>query len=142
MASSEKAFDKEFRDALKSFGAHTFKCSSVFGSGFPDNYSCLNGTSLWTELKFMKEPPALGTTNLQIGLTPLQRKFIREEQEAGGRAGWCLCVKMKIGLWNYYSGGNSRVLSVSQNDFVTSRKGGEQLDVKKIIAAIISDQGT
>lgn len=55
------------------------------GSGTPDVYGCLQGTSFWLELKALALPK--NERRVSIGLSPAQISWLYNHYRAGGRSG-------------------------------------------------------
>ena len=75
----EADFKKLVRKRLNAEGAFVFTTSDSSRRGVPDLYVCIDGISVWLELKYHKEGE-----KLKHELTPLQSVFLAEVERAGG----------------------------------------------------------
>lgn len=127
MANSERTFQTELLALMRQQGWHAFKITTSFASGVPDLYvKAPLYCAMWIELKFMKYPG-------KISLTPVQRKFMRDEQRAGGRAGWAVCVDGHA----LYANNNPEVISLGPKDLIQERGHGEVWNINTLLEAII-----
>jgi len=90
----EKWFQKRILMAAEEENCHAFKNTEMFAMGRPDLYikHPKFGSGVWVELKFS---PALAKGGIPINMTPLQRRFLEKEQEAGGKSMWIVGVPSK-----------------------------------------------
>jgi hypothetical protein len=102
MANSESTFRTELVDEMKKANWHVVTIGkSPFMIGVPDLYIHVpDMQGLWLELKYER---ATRTGQVPVKLSPFQRKFLRDEQKAGGYAGWAVCVQDGM-LWNLFAG--------------------------------------
>lgn len=75
----EADFKKLVRKRLNAEGAFVFTTSDSSRRGVPDLYVCIDGISVWLELKYHKEED-----KLKHELTPLQSVFLSDVENAGG----------------------------------------------------------
>lgn len=144
MANSEKAFKKALVTELREYNRHVY-CTRDFGNGIPDLYVRAH-QGVWIELKFAigyKRPDKI---EMPLKLSALQRKFIRDEQKAGGYAGWMLCVKdwsfehVKSNTnWLVFTGIDANVESVLIDEYTWARGRGEQWGANYLVDKIISE---
>lgn len=135
MAARESDFHRELIKGLNGIGSHSFKASDRSKAGVPDVYSCVpDFGSWWIECKF-EIMPKMQKTLININLSELQSRFIKNEIKSGGNAGWAVCVKMNR-TWFYYVGVDWRARQISQDKYVFHRKAGQELDVKVLMNAL------
>lgn len=122
MAQRESDFQTELLHQMKAAGWHAFKAAKITMGGVPDIYAnAPHRISVWIELKYNNK-------NLALGLTELQRAFMRREQKVGGKAGWVMLYKGP----NYesmYAGHDHSRLVCTPGDLVQTRKRGEKWDL-------------
>lgn len=83
--------------AVKLAGGFGFKSSNAYTVGVADlSLQLPPYPHMFLEIKFLRG--LRRSCRYPVALTPHQRKFIREVQEAGGVAGWLLAVEVKKGL--------------------------------------------
>lgn len=123
MASNESVFQTSLLKEFRKNKYHAIKISDRFHHGIADLY-VRRYDSVWIELKYLIAPK-LKETLLQVNLTQNQRLFIRKEQEAGGNAGWALCVKYGPSLWKIFVGADWKTESIGQDEFLVERAKGE-----------------
>jgi hypothetical protein len=131
MANSERSFQTELLIEMRRQGWHCFKITTPFMIGVPDLYiKAALRPPVWLELKYMKSPG-------KVDLTPLQRKFMRDENKVGGRAGWAVCVEGG----HLYVGANPDIISLSDHNslyLLQHRERGEAWNVQAILERIIN----
>ncbi len=74
----EKGFKGLIKKSLKKKGFFCFCPFETYRAGVPDVYACLNGMSVWLELKYSD------SETLSHPLTPQQAIFLREINDKGG----------------------------------------------------------
>lgn len=142
---NELHFQKHLVDAANELGGHAYKCSHQFTVGVVDlsvklrafphvfmeckRHSWLNGAK-------------------EAGLTPHQRKFMREYREAGGITGWCTYAptKGKRDWYDIYASADigsitSDVRVVFNFTNVYRRPRGEPWPIEWIIKQIVNQSG-
>lgn len=142
MANSEEDFHKEYRQAISRAykKAHTVKISDRFIAGISDIFHTIPGMgSSWVELKFERRKRTQAAVDLKfpVGLTPLQRNFLRASHAAGGNGGWALCIKgMDDRFWYYFAGNHPDQEVISMSNCATKRAYGEPLDIDALLERI------
>lgn len=136
MASCERDVYGEFRvNYLAQLSGRCIKINDRHIKGISDLYTCCQDFgSTWIEVKFLLLPKTPGFP-LRLALTELQRKWIADEQAAGGKAGWLLCVKREKD-WIYYASSDSTVERVAQDSDHVVRSRGKSLDVRRLMEMI------
>lgn len=131
MANTEAQFRQEILNECKRIKcAHVFSVSDRFQSGRPDLYiKHPEFPPVWLELKFVRTQGTQDEARRKFGyplrLTQLQRKFIADEQKAGGHAGWALCVKEGTSCWVLYASSDAEAKRAMKGDLVQCRFKGE-----------------
>lgn len=131
MANTEAQFRQEIIAACRGIKyAHVFSVSDRFQSGRPDLYiKHPEFPPVWLELKFVRtqgpQDDQRRKTGYPLRLTQLQRKFIADEQKAGGHAGWALCVKEGASAWVVYASSDAEAKRAMKSDMVQCRFKGE-----------------
>lgn len=133
---TESAFQKRMLDAFhqEHEKTHAWKAARMWAvmAGLPDLYvKHPNYPAVWIELKV--------TGGVELKLSPLQRHFIKREQQAGGHAGWCV-LSQKGEYYTIYAGSDTTLLSIPSGTFCTVSKqsgGPLRLDVTKILERMI-----
>lgn len=129
MANSERSFQTELLIAMRRQGFHAFKITTPFMVGVPDLYvKAWLRPPVWIELKYIKSPTG------KVELTPLQRKFMRDEHKVGGRAGWAVCTGNDL-----YAGNNTEIVSIGPLHWLQHRAPGEEWNVQALLERIIND---
>ena len=128
-------FQTELLDAFKAEKIRAFHISEKFSSGIVDIYAKPIGWPVcWIELKFNT------SVGQMIDLSALQRRFLKEEQEAGNYSAWCVCVQIERGkVWEMYAGTNPYQTHVQPSNLVQTRRIGQQWDVKRLLRHISAD---
>lgn len=145
MANNELQFQGELIRDINRAGGHAFKMSSTYKVGVADLYVRLPAALKWEgledyvgfiETKFTRNFSKL----LIVGITELQKKFLKREQDAGGMSAWLLCVKVdERGRAPYWIAYGSRDLEVKTasifeiKELGVIREVGKPWDVYKII---------
>lgn len=76
---SEKVFKEKIQKEVRSRGGFVYLTIEAFKSGVPDLFVCINGKSLWVELKWIDEGETLShKVSLQ------QSKFLADINSRGG----------------------------------------------------------
>ena len=57
-----------------------------FAEGVPDCYLCIDGKSLWVEVKYARAWPLRAGTRVQVGIQRAQVIWLRQHRSAGGAA--------------------------------------------------------
>src|SRR3990172_686721 len=137
MAVSEQSFQRELLKEIRLLdGWHAFKITSMFIGGIPDLYiKRLNHPALWVELKFLKNTKNMPRDGVPIELTPLQRHFIYREQQAGGYAGWIVCLADR-NHWRVYTGNHHLTVIVKYNDHAQLRLKGQKWNLDLILRRV------
>ena len=137
MANSEAQFQKELLDSCGATQhCHAFKVSDKFAAGRPDLYiKHLEFPSTWLELKFGRasDKERLAKNGFILNLTSLQRRFLELENDAGGVAGWALCVKVDH-TWVLYAGRHHAVERVAREHFVQIRTIGQNWSIGALLS--------
>jgi hypothetical protein len=128
LANSETALRTEIVQAFKKI-AFTQVISQRFSAGMPDLLVCWLGDVWFLELKFSK---SLFATPL-IGLTDLQRSWIRRYQDAGGNAAWVLGAQDTVSSWRLWAGVDSKQERAMDFDLATTRRRGVLWDVRALM---------
>ena len=136
MANSERAFQSELLTQMRQEGFHAFKITTPFMKGVPDLYVKAPGyQACWIELKY--EPRILKSGLVHLELTPLQRKFIRDQHHVGGKAGWAVCVRNSTAC-DMFAGQDPYIEDIIvPNFYVCSRANGLFWDIHKLVETII-----
>ena len=140
VASSESGFRTEFLHRLIDLKYHAFSINDRFVSGIPDVWASGELYHGFVELK-MRPMPKRPETPIKLNLSDPQRRFLKDEKEAGGRSAWILCVKGNR-EWFYYAGTDENVEHVEQNSWVVRRRHGEILDVNTLLNHINTPKST
>lgn len=137
MANNEASFQTELLDEMRKAGWHALKVAKLSFAGVPDLYvKSPSHAPVWIELKFEKFRPSHSTIGVPLNLSPLQRQFLRKEQEVFGYAGWALCVGHHR-AWDLYAGHHSTDSWISNTHHIQRRQVGEKWDITSILGAII-----
>lgn len=135
MANNENAFQIALKDQAIKEGANAMRVRHFSLGGIPDLYIKLPmHDATWIECKFERKQPKRGT-NIT---TPLQHAWLTKERESGGKAGWCLCIRISSSKWEIYAG-ISREFDAIRH-FMCDRERGEIWDVIRIINHIHNQQ--
>jgi hypothetical protein len=127
MANSERTFQAELLTQMHKQGWHAIKLATPFLVGIPDLYvKAPIQPAVWIELKYMKRPG-------KIALTPLQRKFIENEQRVGGYAGWAVCTENG----DMYAGNSPHVISLGDLHYLQNRVSQRGWDIQLLLNRII-----
>jgi hypothetical protein len=114
---------------MRRAGWHAFKITTPFLIGVPDLYVKASlRPPVWIELKYIKSETG------KVPLTPMQRKFMRDEVKVGGRAGWAVCVNGQ----DLYAGCNSDIISIGPLYWLQHRAPGEEWNVVALLERIIN----
>jgi hypothetical protein len=133
VANSERSFQTELLTHMRMAGYHAFKVTTPFMVGVPDLYvKAPNFPACWIELKYELWDRKKGY--IPVNLSNLQRKFLQDENKAGGKAGWALCVRTAVS-WDLFAGTSQYVerINVSSPFFIHSRAPGQPWNVQKLM---------
>ena len=113
----EKWFQKRMLMAAEEEGCHAFKMTEMFASGRPDLYikHPLLSQGVWVELKWSP----MTKNGIRVLTTPLQRLFLKKEQEAGGKAMWVIGVPHDDAV-SIYAGTDTKVGAIPIDNVVQS----------------------
>lgn len=137
MANSEASFQTELLDAMRKAGWHALKVAKLSFGGVPDLYVKAPGMpAVWVELKYVDFHPGFSVVGVPLKLTPLQRQFMRKEQQAGGNAGWAVCVK-EGNSWDLYAGHDHTLEHIKHLHHIDRRLIGEKWKIERIVEAIV-----
>ena len=139
---TESQFQKRIMEACqREEGCHAIRISRMWAvmGGVPDLYIKHPAyPAVWLELKVNHKKGQ----QLIVGLSPLQRHFIRRENEAGGNAGWAVLNQGRE-AWTLYAGRNPNVVTVATDKLrftdgavVTS----PVFNIVKILEAVVNGQ--
>jgi hypothetical protein len=140
MANNEASFQTELLETMRKAGWHAFKVAKISVGGVPDLYVKAPGEpAVWMELKFEKFHPGHSVSGVPVNLTPLQRQFMRKEQQVGGHAGWVICTSPggSHRSWDVYAGHNYEITRATPTYHVDRRIVGEKWKIERIVEAII-----
>lgn len=133
MATNEASFRSELLACAREQQCHAFATVADTAKGLPDVYiKHPNYPGIWVELKFRR------SENQAIGMTALQRHWIRKHQSVGGQAGWAVCVKGKTTETLFAH--RLPDLTHPHRGFIAQRRGrGESWDIRRLIHVIMTE---
>ena len=79
---------------------HREKMGSPFSAGTADQWYSGIPYDLWIEFKFLPKPP---TRSFKLGLSELQRLWLRNRHNEGRAVGVILCFPGKQGCWMFFN---------------------------------------
>lgn len=121
---NENQFQYRLVEECKAEGGHGLRMRHRNRGGIADLYLRL-GQAFWVECKYDTNKPRNGPTLLQA-------EFINAELDAGGYAGWMVCVLISFQTWEVYVG-------IDENEGVClgTRKRGQRWFLQEALQEIV-----
>ncbi len=132
MAKNELTFQQEWMKDARNLGCHAVRVADMYKIGTVDmwvKHPLFPG--LWIENKYVK------SIGRNMGISPMQRQFLKKELKAGGNAAWLCCVEREPSKrWELWVGVNPDSSYATDGVFVANRLRGERWSITEVINAM------